>query len=156
MSADDRFRPPAAAVADIPEEGIVLYFGLAAVVLLCLATPVQLAWAVLHDLAWLRYVARGNAPPLGLVLGAVVEICLVFGVLRMASRTDRGRFAFLAAWVLLHLHQWEARTSGGYMGKWPFVLGLATATAGWLVVRHRRRVIARVAAAMTASATTAS
>ena len=150
MSGAGRFDPPAAEVADLVEAPGAGRFGPGAAALLAAATLVQLALAGLHVLPWLQFVVRGGAPPLNLLLGAAAEGSLVFAAVLMARRWDRGRFAFLLAMGLIYLHRMQGAAAAGYVGKWAFLLGLAIATTGWIVVRRRRRVIARGAVAAAA------
>lgn len=147
MNFGDRFRPPAAEVADLVEAPGAGRFGPGVALLLAAATLVQLAWAALHVLPWLRVVGAGGAVPVNLLLAAAAEGSLVFAVGLLARRWDRGRFAFLVALGLIYLHRMQGATVAGYIGKWPYVLGVLIATTGWLVVRQRLRVVARATAA---------
>ena len=152
MSFGERFRPPAAAVADVAETGVTQRWSVVPVIALGVATLVHLALVVRVDLKWWAVSGHDADLPLVLVSSAVVQAFLMLGVALMAWRGDRGRFAFLAAWGMLYLHRFEAHAARlGYMGKWPFVLALVIATLGWLVIRRRRRAIARAAVAATAT-----
>lgn len=139
MTADDRFKPPGAVVADIEvEPGDAR----AAVIVIAVAGLLQLAWVAFGARGYLELVGAGALRPIGLLFAVGGLGYLYFGIARLVLRaTVRARhFVFAAVGLSLCVVSWWSGREL-YLAM-PFLLGIALAAAGWRIVQVRRGAVA--------------
>lgn len=138
MSADSRFSPPRAAVADVdgarrPHRALAIV--LAMVTLLQFALFLMLAPLVL------RAVGDGLASPIGLLWLALGELCLVVGSGLMVWRAHRGRRGFLLAFAFFLFNRYSWRLAW-FLAVVPVGAGLLIAAVAGLILWNRRPMMA--------------
>ena len=131
MSADNRFKPPAAVVDDV---GVTA--SRAPLLVLATVALTQFLWFAFQVGSFVELVSANALPPIGLLLAVAGEACLFVATVRATWRQGRPQKTFFAAVVLFAacMGVWRSLTPH-FFGV--FVLGMVAAAMGWKVVRER-------------------
>ncbi len=129
MSADSRFKPPAAVVDDVGGTA-----SRAPVIALAVAGVAQACWFAVIAAALLTLVDKGALVPIGLVFAVAGEACLCVAIVRAVWHRSRPQRTFFAALVSLAACVWMWHLLPFY-GLGPLVLGLVIAGIGWKLAR---------------------